>query len=74
MSECRSCHAAIVWVRTENGKMMPCNIDAKVIKDPDGRVWVRLESHWSSCPDAKKWSQKNKKEEPEDAQKNQPEH
>lgn len=27
--ECRSCKALIVWTVTENGKKMPCDVEAK---------------------------------------------
>ena len=38
---CRSCHAAIVWIKTPAGKNMPVN--------PDGV------SHFSTCPQSINW-------------------
>jgi hypothetical protein len=51
MSECRACGAEITWVRTESGKMMPCNLDAEIIDDK-GEKLVVLKPHWASCPQA----------------------
>lgn len=61
MAECRSCGKEITWVRTESGKMMPCDIDATVITEKDGSKLVVLNPHWSTCPDADSWRKKGGK-------------
>lgn len=52
MSECRSCHAEIKWMKTEAGKNIPVDIDSvddrgATIFDPDTMI-----SHFATCPDA----------------------
>lgn len=38
ISTCRSCGQQIVWVRTPNGKNMPCNTALiNYVKDPEGK-------------------------------------
>jgi hypothetical protein len=61
MAECRSCGKEIVWVRTENNKMMPCDIDAEIITEKDGERLVVLKPHWASCKDADQWRKKGEK-------------
>lgn len=40
MSQCRSCHAEVVWVRTEGkGALMPLN----VAPDPEKGTFIKLE-------------------------------
>jgi hypothetical protein len=50
-SECRSCGAEIVWIKTELGKWMPVDADTITegdeVFDPGEHV-----SHFSTCPDA----------------------
>ena len=69
-SECRSCHAPIVWARTASGKTMP--VDA--VETPDGNLVLTLGAdgyhvevvgatddrprhrpHFATCPDADSW-------------------
>lgn len=38
MSQCKSCGAAIIWVKTQSGKSMP--VDAA--ETADGNVWVAV--------------------------------
>lgn len=44
LSKCRSCKADIYWGLTDNNKNVPLNLDGT--------------SHYTTCPDAKKWSLK----------------
>lgn len=46
LGACRSCGAAVVWAKTDSGKWCPY--------DPDGA------SHFTTCPDAGKWSRKGR--------------
>lgn len=61
MSNCRSCHAEIIWAKTESGKAMP--LDAKPEKrfilfpGPDGNEDEAVAvdtyvSHFATCPNA----------------------
>ena len=58
MTVCKSCGAAILWVRNiDTGSMMPVNFPLKtqiVVADDMKRGAVRKcgESHFATCPDA----------------------
>ena len=72
MNVCKSCGAPIIWVRTENGKMMP--LDAN--PDTEGTIGIVdgvahfiaselrfvnskfYHSHFSTCPNAAKHRKK----------------
>ena len=51
ISKCRSCHAYIVWMKTEAGKNMPVDADSvdegDTLFNPKEHV-----SHFSTCPNA----------------------
>jgi len=49
---CSTCGAKIVWVKTENGRPMPCNASMRTIVTPEGKTVRGWESHFSSCRDA----------------------
>lgn len=53
MSECRSCKARIVWLRTQDGKNMP--VDAETVEEGD-TSWdnTKHTSHFATCPNADK--------------------
>lgn len=61
ISRCKSCNAKIIWVITENNKKMPINFESKkrelVYRPETGKVHFEniYESHFSTCPDAKKF-------------------
>ena len=55
MSACKSCGAAIVWVKTKGGKNMP--VDADTFKAGDPSVFmpeIGHQSHFATCPNADK--------------------
>lgn len=52
VSQCRSCGAAIWWGETQNGKRCPYDI----VNDEPTR-----QSHFGTCPDAKRWTKKGAK-------------
>lgn len=38
MSKCKSCGAEIIWIKTRNGKNMPCDAEpVYYLPDPDGK-------------------------------------
>lgn len=58
ISQCRSCGAEIVWLKTQMGKNIPVNAEDVVdneqeVFDPDTQV-----THFATCPDAPKWRKK----------------
>lgn len=66
MSACKSCGAAIVWVRTESGRVMPVDLHPTnrgnvVIRNGVAYVGAqqddapRYTSHFATCPDAEGW-------------------
>lgn len=50
---CRSCHARIIWLPTNNNKRMP--IDADSVEPADTQYELRHVSHFSTCPQANEW-------------------
>lgn len=54
MSKCKACGAEICWVRMFSGKMMPCDIDGKVVDDKGEKIVV-LKPHWANCPKAEEY-------------------
>jgi hypothetical protein len=58
--KCKSCQAEILWVRTESGKLMPCDPLLESFITQDGRVARGYKSHFSTCPHANAWRKKNK--------------
>lgn len=63
MSQCKSCGAPIVWIRTPTGRRMPC--DSTFATWPDGTVVDTMGNvqsdggrgyrpHWATCPNADK--------------------
>lgn len=63
--KCESCGADIIWVKTINDKAIPLNPEMKTILTlapgsihPKYQVVRGRESHFATCPDAKKWRKK----------------
>lgn len=54
LGECRSCHAAITWMKTPAGKAMPLSVAS--IETRDGVRYAL--PHFADCPEAKDWSRK----------------
>lgn len=56
MSECKSCEAEIIWIKTEKGKNHPVNAEPiKMWVQNEDETWSIKDcytSHFSSCPDA----------------------
>ncbi len=48
---CRSCHAKIIWFKTDAGKNMPVDADTVEAADDDLDL-TRHVSHFATCPNA----------------------
>lgn len=55
MAKCKGCQAEIVWIKTTNGKNMPCNAEKTTVVTEDGKTVVGHIPHWSTCPEFKKF-------------------
>lgn len=53
-TRCASCGAAMAFVRTVGGKMMPLSLATVELRDS---IRYAL-PHWIDCKDAKEWSKK----------------
>lgn len=53
-ARCQSCKAAIVFIRTRSGAMMPLSLST--VEERDGDQYAM--PHWIDCPDSKEWSGK----------------
>lgn len=51
-STCTSCKAPIVWVRTANGRSMPCDPEVLAVVTDTGEIARGRQSHFASCPNA----------------------
>ena len=47
--QCSSCHAAIIWIKTNTGANMPLSL-ATIRVDDQGRRWAL--THFADCPSA----------------------
>ena len=58
MSQCRSCGAEIVWMKTGSGKNIP--VDAETVADEGATIFdpEQMISHFATCPEAKEWREK----------------
>lgn len=69
-SNCRSCGAPVVWIKSKRGKWLICDKEpvvgslGEVLTFNDGSVRKCKEgelgyiTHFATCPDAKKWRKK----------------
>lgn len=54
ITRCRSCHARIIWFKTDAGKKMP--VDADTVEPDDEELDLsRHQSHFASCPQRDDW-------------------
>lgn len=51
-STCKGCGASIVWIKTPNGKAMPCDNAIETVVTDNGEVIKGRRPHWASCPAA----------------------
>ena len=52
IAKCRSCGAAILWMKTKKGKNIPVNWDAKFVDDIEFNLVAGHRSHFETCPNA----------------------
>lgn len=66
VTQCRSCGADIVFLRTETGKRMPVNVlpTAQPFRGPNaGELYYKRnahQSHFATCPAASEFRSKNR--------------
>lgn len=55
ITQCRSCGADIVWLKTQRGKNIP--VDAEDVVDEEVEVFDpdTMTTHFATCKDADKW-------------------
>lgn len=58
MTNCKGCGAEIVWIKTPNGKMMPCNAEKTTIVTVEGQTITGHIPHWATCPKSKTFKEK----------------
>ena len=58
MAKCKSCGADIVWLKTVNGKNMPCNTEKTTVVTEDGKTIVGHVPHWATCPQSSTFRKK----------------
>lgn len=51
ITACRSCKAAVVWMKTSTGRNMPVNVDG-VGRDDETFDPKKHTSHFATCPQA----------------------
>jgi len=47
---CKGCGAPITWVKTGDGKWMPCDTDAHRVVTLEGVILDARTPHWVTCP------------------------
>lgn len=58
MSKCKGCNAEIVWIKTRNGKIMPCNAEKTTIVTEQGETIIGHIPHWATCPKSQNFKEK----------------
>ena len=58
MSKCKGCNADIIWVKTENNKIMPCNSEKTTVVTESGKTIIGHIPHWATCPKSKEFKEK----------------
>lgn len=58
ITQCRSCGADIVWLKTQKGKNIP--VDAEDVVDKEVEIFDpdTMTTHFQTCPDANSWRKK----------------
>jgi len=59
MSQCKSCNAEIVWLKTVSGRSIPVNADTCSSEDELFNVH-RMTSHFATCNDPGRWRKERK--------------
>jgi len=55
MSKCKGCNADIIWIKTENNKIMPCNSEKTTVVTESGKTIIGHIPHWATCPKSKQF-------------------
>ena len=59
MAKCKGCGAEIVWIKTINGKNMPCNAEKTTIITEKGETITGHIPHWATCPKYKNFKKQS---------------
>lgn len=58
MSKCKGCGEEIVWIKTKNNKIMPCNAEKTTVVTEQGQTIIGHTPHWATCPKSKEFKEK----------------
>lgn len=59
MSKCKGCGADIIWIKTKNNKIMPCNSVKTTVVTEQGETIIGHIPHWATCPKSTEFKEKN---------------
>ena len=58
MAKCKGCNADIIWIKTKNDKIMPCNAEKITIVTTQGETIIGHVPHWVTCPKSQNFKEK----------------
>ena len=58
MAKCKGCNADIIWIKTKNDKIMPCNAEKTTIVTTQGETIIGHVPHWVKCPKSQNFKEK----------------
>lgn len=58
MARCKGCNADIIWIKTTNDKIMPCNAEKTTIVTTQGEIIIGHVPHWVTCPKSQNFKEK----------------
>lgn len=62
MANCKGCGAEIIWLKTKNGKSMPCDANKVTIITENGETVTGYVPHWATCPKYKQFKRSTENE------------
>lgn len=58
MAKCKGCNADIIWIKTKNDKIMPCNAEKTTIVTTQGETIIGHVPHWATCSKSQNFKKK----------------
>lgn len=58
MAKCKGCNVDIIWIKTKNDKIMPCNAEKTTIVTTQGETIIGHVPHWVTCPRSQNFKEK----------------